>query len=229
MQESVQIAYQKIAKTIKCRDFLWNGSSSCFSTCWPCLWQFTKGQIRRWPGMLSIMMLTQLWLPTALIVERDKVRIWRDYYRRHQQILFWGTAAKKSAHVFFSNLLFILIFQIFQIATLLGCIGFIIFQLGGEIKNAGFDCFQRWSIQTHFIYKQINGFNYWANFHISSRYSHPYPQEPEVCPSKDSLCDLLHPLLGVHPSQVELVCFALRKNSVAGSSSCGRKKNTTGT
>jgi len=31
----------------------------------------------------------------------------------------------------------------FEIATLLGCVGFIIFQLGGEIKNAGFDCFQR--------------------------------------------------------------------------------------
>ena len=38
--------------------------------------------------MLAFMMLTQLWIPTALIVERDKVRIWRDYYRRHQQILF---------------------------------------------------------------------------------------------------------------------------------------------
>ena len=101
MQEIVQIAYQKIAKTIKCRDFLWNGSSSCFSTCWPCLWQFTKGQIRRWPGMLAIMMLTQLWIPTALIVERDKVRIWRDYYRRHQQILFWGTSAKNMLMVFF--------------------------------------------------------------------------------------------------------------------------------
>ena len=33
-----------------------------------------------------------------------------------------------------------------QIATLLGCVGFIIFQLGGEIKNAGFDCFQRYCL-----------------------------------------------------------------------------------
>ena len=82
---------------------------------------------------------------------------------------------------------------------------------------------------TLFVYKQINGFNYQANFHASSRYSHPYPQEPEVCTSKDSLCDLLHPLLSVHPSQVELVCFALRKNSVAESSSCGRKRNTIAT
>ena len=155
MQESVQIAYQKIAKTIKCRDFLWNGSSSCFSTCWPCLWQFTKGQIRRWPGMLAIMMLTQLWIPTALIVERDKVRIWRDYYRRHQQILFWGTAAKNLLMLFFLSSIYSN-FPKFQIATLLGCIGFIIFQLGGEIKNAGFDCFQRWSIQTQYLFDFIN-------------------------------------------------------------------------
>ena len=35
-----------------------------------------------------------------------------------------------------------------QIATLLGCVGFIIFQLGGEIKNAGFDCFQRCLVLT---------------------------------------------------------------------------------
>ena len=32
---------------------------------------------------------------------------------------------------------------VFEIATLLGCGAFIVFQLGGEIKNAGFDCFWR--------------------------------------------------------------------------------------
>ena len=31
----------------------------------------------------------------------------------------------------------------FEVATLLGCVAFIVFQLGGEIKNSGFDCFWR--------------------------------------------------------------------------------------
>ena len=31
----------------------------------------------------------------------------------------------------------------FEVATILGCCAFIVFQLGGEIKNAGFDCFWR--------------------------------------------------------------------------------------